>query len=134
MVKALLRNTLIYSVSLFFLPDIVTGVKIMGGIQTILIGGIILTAMFMLLKPIFNILTFPFNIVTLGLFSLVTNAVILYLLTVFMPNISITSFYFPGASLAGFTINALQINTLFSFLIASIIVSVISNSLQWLNK
>ena len=95
MIKALLRNTVIYSVSLFLLPEIVGGVKITGGLQTIIIGGFILTAMFMLLKPIFNILTFPFNVITLGLFALVTNAVILYLLTVFMPNISINAFIFP---------------------------------------
>lgn len=134
MLKALLRNTAIYSFSLFLLPYIISGVQLVGGVQTIFIGGIILTLMFLFLKPIFNVLTFPFNMISLGLFSMVTNAVILYLLTVFMPNIIISDFFFPGFDFAGFSVASVQFNTLFSFLAASVVLSVISSFLRWLMK
>lgn len=134
MFKMLLRNTGIYAVSLFLLPRVVSGVKIFGGYQTMIIGAFVLTLIFVFLKPVFNILTFPFNFLTLGLFSVVTNAVVLYLLTVFVPNIMINAFYFPGASLAGFTISPMEINILFAFILSSIILSFISGVIRWLIK
>lgn len=106
----------------------------MGGIQTLLIGGIALTLMFVLIKPVFNVLTYPFNMITLGLFSIVTNAVILYLLTVFVPNVVITAFTFPGASIAGFTIPEISFNTIFAFAAAAIMLSAISGGIRWMIK
>lgn len=134
MIKTLLRNTALYAVSLFILPYIVAGVQIDGGVHTLVIGGFALTLMFVLLKPVFNVLTFPFNFITLGLFSVVVNAVILYLLTVFVPNIKVAAFRFPGASVAGFSISSLEFNTLFAFLVAAAILSVLSSLIRWLIK
>lgn len=134
MFKSLIRNIAIYGVSLFLLPYVIQGVKILGGLQTIVIGAVVLTVMFMLLKPIFNILTFPLNVITLGLFSVVTNAVILYLLTVFVPNITINAFRFPGASIAGFSISPIQFNTLLAFILAAVVLSSISGLIRWLIK
>ena len=87
MLKVLFRNIAIYAASLFLVPYFVSGVKIYGGIQTLIIGAIVLTGMFLLLRPILQILTFPFNVITMGVFSILSNAVILYLLTVFVPNL-----------------------------------------------
>lgn len=134
MLKILFRNIAIYGVSLFLVPYFVSGVSIYGGVQTIIIGSIVLTGMFLLLRPILHILTFPFNLITMGLFSIVTNAVILYLLTVFVPNIRIQAFRFPGASIGGFSVNPLDVNTIFAFLAASVVLSIISGLIKWLIK
>ncbi len=134
MLKILFRNIAIYATSLFLVPYFVSGVKIYGGIQTIIIGAIVLTGMFLLLRPILQVLTFPFNIITMGLFSIVTNAVILYLLTVFVPNIQIQAYRFPGASIGGFSISPFGINTFFAFLVASVVLSIISGGIKWLVK
>lgn len=134
MIKSFIRNTAIYMASLFILPYFIAGVKIFGGIQTLIIGSFVLTLMFILLKPIFNVLTFPFNIITLGLFSIITNAVILYLLTVFVPNIAINAFRFNGGSLAGFSINPIEFNVLFAFIASSVVLSSISGLIRWIFK
>lgn len=134
MFKSLLQNMVLYGVSLFLLPFIVTGVKIVGGLQTYILGGIALTFMFMILKPIFNVLTFPFNMITLGLFSTVTNAIILYLLTIFIPNITVMAFTTQKTAFAGFTIPAIHFSTIFAFIVAAIVLSLISGALRWLIK
>jgi putative membrane protein len=131
MVRSLLRNICLYVVSLFILPFIIPGVKIVGGIFTLFTGGLALTFMFLVLKPIFNVLTFPFNLISLGLFSTLTNALILYLLTKFVPNIIITEFTFSGANLAGFNIPAIPINTFFAYVTSAIVISVISGFIRW---
>jgi putative membrane protein len=134
MIKSFLRNIAIYTVSLYLLTLIISGVNISGGVQSLLIGGLALTLMFLILKPIFNILTFPFNLITMGLFSVLVNAVILYLLTVFVPNVTISAFNFSGVSLLGFTIAAFHLNTLFAFIIAAVIITIISDAIRWLIK
>lgn len=132
MLKSLLRNTSLYAFSLYLLPHVIPGVKIVGGFMTLLIGGFMLTLMFLILKPIFSFLTFPFNMISLGLVSTLTNALILYLLTVFVPNIAVTAFRFAGVSLAGFTIPAMSFNTLFAFILAAITLSIISGGIRWM--
>lgn len=134
MIKPLLRNTAIYALSLYLLPSFVSGVTIQGGIMTLAIAGIALSLLFVFVKPIFSVLTFPFNMLTMGLFSLITNALLLYLLTVFVPNVTIAAYKFKGASFIGFSIHPIYVNTLFAFIIAALVLSLISGTIRWLIK
>lgn len=130
--KALLRNILFNSFSIFLISQVLPGVKVSGGLPTYLIGGIALTLLLLLLKPVLNILTLPLNLVTLGMFSFLTNVIIFYLLTVLVIGITISSFTFLGASYAGFIIPHIYFNTLFAFVIVSFLQSVIVSFLSWL--
>jgi putative membrane protein len=132
--KSILRGIVFYSVALFLTAQILEGVRVSGGLGTYVVGGIILSVLFFLLKPILNIITLPLNIITLGLFSFVTNAIILYLLTVFVPNITITAFKFGGLSFFGFIVPQLQVNGFFAFIVTSISISLIVGFLKWLIK
>jgi putative membrane protein len=132
--KGFLRNTLFNSFSLFALSQILPGVRVSGGFFTYILGGVALTFLLIVLRPILNLLALPLNIVTLGFFSFLTNVIIFYLLTVFVTGISITAFNFPGFSYAGFIIPKIYFNTLFAFIIVSFIQSVIVSFLVWLTK
>jgi len=132
--KSFFRNVLFNSFSIFLLSQLLPGVKVIGGLPTFFVGGIALTLLLVLLRPVLNILTLPLNLVTLGMFSFLTNVIIFYLLTVFVTGISITSFTFPGASYAGFVIPSIYLNTLFAFILVSFLQSVIVSFLSWLIK
>jgi putative membrane protein len=132
--KGFVRNVLFNAFSLFLLSQIMSGVKISGGLPTYLFGGVALTILLIFLKPILNILSLPFNIITFGLFSFVTNIIIFYLLTVIVPGISITAFTFPGLSYAGFVIPSFDCNIIFAFLIVSFLQSLTVSFLTWLIK
>lgn len=132
--KSILRRIVFYCVALFLTTQILQGVHVSGGLKTYIVGGIILSILFMIVKPILSIITLPLNIVTLGLFSFIVNAIILYLLTIFVPNISISAFTFKGFGFAGFVIPSLYINNFFAFVIASILLSCIVGFLKWLTK
>jgi putative membrane protein len=106
----------------------------MGGYQAIIAAGIILTILNMVVKPIINIFSIPFNMVTLGLFSFLTNAIVLYLLTIFAPNISVSAFTFSGYTWAGFVIPAMKFNTLFAFIVSAAVLSIIIHFFKWLTK
>jgi len=132
--KSILRRVVFYSVALFLVTQVLEGVRVSGGLVTYVIGGIVLSILFLLVKPVLGIVTLPLNIITLGLFSFLTNAIILYLLTIFVPSVSIAAFKFNGFSFWGFIIPQLQINNFFAFVVASILLSLIVSFLRWLIK
>ena len=110
------------------------GVKVSGDITSYILGGVILYLLFSILKPILNIISLPLNFLTLGLFSFLINVIILYILTVFAPNIAITSFLFKGLSFAGFTIPRVFVGTFFAYVLASFFLSAIIGFLTWITK
>lgn len=132
--KGILRNIVFYSVALFLTSQVITGLTIKGGPTAYIVGGIVLSILFLIAKPILKIITLPLSIITLGMFSFLINAIILYLLTIIVPNISITAFAFKGFNFAGFIIPQLYVNNFFAFVIASIFLSFIVGALKWLIK
>ncbi|MBI2049485.1 phage holin family protein [Candidatus Roizmanbacteria bacterium] len=130
--RSILRNIAFYSFALFLTSQILNGVKITGGFATYLLGGAVLFILFLIVKPILSIITFPLHIATLGIFSFFVNAIILYLLTIIVPNIAIGRFIYPGFSFAGFIIPKVSINDFFAFVTASIVLSFIVGGLKWM--
>lgn len=130
--KTIVRRVAIYTFTLFMLPIVVPGVNIEGGFLTLIIGGIGLALMFLILKPILNIISFPVNLVTLGLFSMVTNALILYLLTIFISGIVISPFVYESISYQGFTTPQISFNLFFAYIFAAFVISLLESALSWL--
>ncbi len=129
--KSLFRGILINSIALYLLPRLVPGVTIADS-TTFIFGSIILTLLTIFLKPLLNIVSFPFSLLTFGLFSIVINAVILYLLTIFVSGINIMAFVYPGVEFLGFVIPKISFSTVFAFFAASIVLSAIISALRWL--
>lgn len=67
------------------------------GIQVTLIGALVLAIVLAIIniffKPIIGLLTLPINIVTLGLFSLVVNALLIMLAGVIVPGFVVSGFW-----------------------------------------
>lgn len=132
--KAITRAIAIYTLALYFLPMLIPGLKISGGFLTFLIGGIALMLMFLVLKPILNIISFPINLVTLGLFSIFTNAFILYLLVFFVIGISIVPFSYPPFEILGFNIPKISFSLIFAYIYTAFVLSFIDSFFSWLIK
>ena len=69
-----------------------------GDLSVILLAGLILSVINVVLKPILVILSLPFIVVTLGLFMLVVNGVMVYVAAALSPGLSMG---FGSAVLAG---------------------------------
>jgi len=80
---------------------------------TLILASIVLTLLQKIIRPILKLLFLPINIVTLGLFSLVINVVILWLAT----------FLVPGFQIQAMTIFGLELNKFFSLLLISFFIS-----------
>lgn len=132
--KPILRNIVFYSVALFSAAQVVAGLTVSGGFATYIIAGAVLSVLFLIVKPVLKIITLPLNIITMGLFSFLINAIILYFLTILVSGISITAFKFNGFSFWGFVVPELQVNNFFAFVVVSVLLSFIVGFLKWLIK
>lgn len=132
--RIIIRNVAINALVLSLLPVLLTGVKISGGLPTLIVGGIILSLMFIFLRPVLNIFALPLNFMTFGFFSFVINVFIFYLLTLFVFQIQINPFVFSGLNFAGFIIPEISFNSFFAFVITSFVFSFIVSAIEWLIK
>lgn len=130
--KSILRNIVINAVGLLATSILVPGFKIYGGFETILFGGLIFSIISFFIKPILSLLTLPFNFATLGLFSFLTNALLLYLLTLVVSQITVLPFIFPGFSIAGFIIPKMAFNLFFAYVASAFILSLITSTIWWI--
>jgi len=130
--KSLLRIILLYSFILFITPQFIPGLHVTNTFMTYITGGIVLSLLFLIVKPIFSIISFPINLLTLGLFSLITNAVILYILTRIIRGISITAFSYQSFDILGFHIPEISFTSFFAYIYTAFIISLLAGFLRWL--
>lgn len=132
--KGLLKNTIIDGFSLYLTAQTLSGVKVEGGFMTFVFGGLVLSLMMSFLKPVLKVITLPINIITFGTFSFVINIIVLYLLTVFIPQIKVSAFVFQGFSLYGFIIPKFYLSTFFAFVAVSFTLSFVISFFRWIIK
>jgi putative membrane protein len=130
--KTIIRNISIYALILYFLPQIVPGLQMEGGGWTIFFGAIGLGILFLIIKPILTIITFPVNVLTVGIFSIFINGLILYLLTIFITEISIVPFTYEKAYIFGFITPEIYFNTFFAYLFTAFVLATIDGFVRWL--
>jgi len=133
-VKRILLEIFVYSFSLYFSTLMYSGLVLSGGFEALVIGGVLLAIGFLIVKPILNIISFPFNFITLWLFSFLTSAIILLLVTSLYTKIKIHAFTFQGGSLLGTPIPRVHLNIFLSYVVISVTISVVSKLLLWLNE
>lgn len=88
----LLIRIIITSVLVLLIAHFMKGVHVAGFVTALLVA-VVLGLLNVFIKPIFVFLTLPFTIVTLGLFLLVINAIIILLCTNIVGGFSVDTFW-----------------------------------------
>jgi putative membrane protein len=130
--KAILRNVLLYAFSLYITQMLFAGLVLHGGLKTLIIGGILLAIGFKIIKPILSVLSLPFNLLSLGLFSVFIIAFILFLITLIYPPIDVRPFHFTGISFWGIEIHKFYVSLLLSYVLISVTIYLITKLISWL--
>ncbi|NCS98983.1 phage holin family protein [Candidatus Parcubacteria bacterium] len=77
--------------------SILVAAYLLPGVSVTLLGALVLSIVLgiinMFIKPLIFILTLPINILTLGLFSLVINALLIMLAAIIVPDFSVAGFW-----------------------------------------
>lgn len=95
--------------TLLILAYAIPGIMV-GGVYTALITAVVLGLVNAVIRPIFIVLTLPINIVTLGLFTFVINALMFWFVASFIDGFDVSGFWaaFVGAlllTISGWIIN-----------------------------
>ncbi len=98
------------AIALYVAFYLVPGFAVSGSIEQYLIAGFVLAILNLIVRPILKLISFPLILLTLGLFTLVINALILWLLDYLVPFITIESLL----ALFGATIIISIVNLFFS--------------------
>lgn len=88
----IILRLLINALAVFILAYVLTGVNVDGYLSAIIVA-LVLSILNLLVKPILVIFTLPATILTLGLFLLVINAVIILLADKLIDGFSVTNFW-----------------------------------------
>jgi len=133
--KHIIRIYLIHLFALWLNTYLFAGSFLIGkNIKIFLFSALILTLLNVILKPVLKLLFFPINVLTLGLFSLIINVIIFYLLLYLVPDIKILPWSFAGFSYQQFTVPAYSFNFWPTLFIISTLTSFSTNLLIYLVK
>lgn len=81
-----------YALALIFTAWIVPGIEV-AGFMTALLACIVIALINTFVKPVIEIISLPVNVITIGLFSLVINALLFMLAGWLTPGIEISGFW-----------------------------------------
>jgi len=117
----LLKPIITSAASLWILSYFLPTINI-GDWTTLLLASIVMVLVNQFVRPIVKLLFLPINIVTLGLFSVVINVAMLWLVTYLVPGFQITNMIVFG----------FHLNQFFSILLASILISMAQSTVAFI--
>ena len=88
--RKLFFAVLISVLALWVAHQYVPGFEVSGGARAYLIAGVVLGLLNVIVKPILKVIAFPLMLVSLGLFGLVINVLLLWALTSIVPEVAVS--------------------------------------------
>lgn len=134
MIKKLIRLYLINVFALWVVSSYIDGFHLSEGFKSLFVVGAGFTALHLIIKPIITMILGPINLLTLGLIGLIVDGALLYLLTIYFPQISITSWTFSGYNLQGIILPVTYFNFWASTIVSAAIINVVRGVLSFLSS
>ena len=129
--KKKLRSVLFAALSFLAIAYFYPGFKF-DNPKVMVLAAVGFSVIYLFVRPILKIFSLPLNLITFGLFSLLINVILLYLLSSLVPGFKIVPFQFSGAEIAGFSLPAFYLNVFISAFVASVSLSFLNSVLFWI--
>lgn len=125
--KYLLRVFLFNLFGIWITSQILPTLTVRDGWQVLLIAAATLSLLMLIVKPILKILFIPINLLTFGLLSWVVNVIVIYILTIVVPEVTIVPWTFPGVTWSGFVIPSVHLTYVLALIVTSLVITFITN-------
>ena len=132
--KYITRLFLFTVFALWLTSQLLPALTITGGWHTMLLAGVVLSLLMLIVAPLLRILFIPINIITFGLLSWLINVIVLYILTIFVPEVVVRAWTFPGFMWAGFVIPKQPLSYPLALIASSLLVTFFSNLLHSISE
>jgi len=130
--KSLVRKLLLNIAVIFFAAWVLPGLSYSSDFTILILAAAALGIVNTVVHPIVKLVTLPINLLTLGIFSWVTNVLMLYLVARLIPGFEISAFHFEGFSYGGLNLSAMEIGLFSSYVVSSFVISLLTSILGWL--
>jgi len=127
--RNIFKSFLFSLVALFGATQIIEGFSFGNDIAVLIFAAGVFGVVNSFLKPILKLIALPLNLITLGSFSFLINAALLYLTIQVVPDLLIEAFRFPGLEISlpfqypDLVIHPFDIPAIGTLLLASIVIS-----------
>lgn len=132
--RKLILRFLITPVAVAITAEVIPGISWTGGIYNLALIAAVFGFVNMFVKPLIKILALPVEIATLGLFTVVINGAMLYLVSYFVPALKIEAFMFSEISYGPLYVSSFLMPAFGTAVIGSLMIGFISTTLYWLTK
>lgn len=128
--KYLVRVFLFNVFAIWIVSQVLPTLVISGGWQMLLLAGATLSVLMLIVRPLLKILFIPINILTFGLLSWFINVIVIYILTIVVPEVSIRPWTFPGTTWGGFVIPQINVSYFLALIVTSLAITFVANFLH----
>lgn len=134
MIKSLIRNYFINVFALWIAATNLGGFHVSDGLRSLLLVGGGFTLLHLFIKPILKLIAGPLNFLTLGLIGLIIDSAILFILTIYFPQISITPWIFPGLETNFLVLPPIELNLIASTVVSAFVINMVRSSLSLISS
>lgn len=132
MIKNIVRTFLVNAAALYFLSLYIPGFHLNEGIKSLLIISLAFSLLHIILRPIFDALLGGINFLTFGLVGIVFDALILFALSRYFPQLTLSPWFFPGVQIQGFQIPPYNFNEYSTIGLIALIINIIQTFIHLL--
>ena len=129
--KKFLKNWFINGVALAVIGWLFTGIEVSYQPYDFFLTTLLLTVIIKLMKPVFNLVFLPFNLLTLGVFRWTRTVISLGLLIYIANGVDLKEFYFPGLGWEAIEIQPLSAPSFISLIAGAILLNLCKKAIRW---
>lgn len=93
MLIKIISRIIINAIAIYVAVQLVEGIDLTINFYNLILAGLLLGIINTFVKPVIMILSLPFVLITFGLFTVIINVALLFLLTYLIPSFEIASFW-----------------------------------------
>jgi putative membrane protein len=133
MIRLILRSLAINIASVYLTIQILSGIiTYVGGLETLILAAVLISVANLLVKPLINLFLLPIHLLTLGLSRWLANLLTLYLVTLFIPSLSVHSFTSQKLDLMYLIVPPIHFSAFGAFIVATLTLTAVFHFLYWL--
>lgn len=132
--KKILKIALISLIALKSTSLIIDTLSFGQSFKTLFIASLAWTAFEYLVKPVAKILFLPINLITMGALRWVINVIGLYLVTILIDGVNLTSYGFPGLEWQGLVIPSINFSIITTYILTAFVINLNISLISWILK
>ena len=130
--RFILKKYFAIMASLFIVSQVISGLVIRNGWSAFLYASLILSVLFVIVKPLVNLFLLPINLLTLNLAAWILNILVIFVWDILLANVTISSWTFPGLEFGLFTLSSFYLSDWQVVIAVAIFFTIINRLLYWL--